>query len=88
MKSSIVVHGRVFERHPEIAPEDIAHAWMSRVATAARRTGHSDQIVAVGFDSHGRLLEMVAVVQEDGTPLIFHCMTPPSKKTLRETNLS
>ena len=88
MGRCIVVHGRVMERHPEISPDDVAHAWVSRVASATRRTGHADQTVVVGFDARGRLLEMVAVELEDGTPLVFHCMTPPSAKTLKEIGLA
>lgn len=88
MNHCIVVHGRVMERHPEIAPDDIAHAWISRIASATRRTERADETVVVGFDARGRLLEMVAVELEDGTPMVFHCMTPPSAKTLRETGLA
>ena len=87
MDSHIVVHGRVMERHPEITPDDVGHAWVSRVASAIRRTPRTDHMVVVGFDARGRLLEMVAVELEDGVPLVFHCMTPPSAKTLVETGL-
>ncbi len=52
---------------------------------------HVDEHIAeirADIDARGRLLEMVAVELEDGTPLVFHCMTPPSEKTLRETGLA
>lgn len=88
MERYLTVHGRVMERHPEISPEDVAHAWTSRVASATRRSKVADEIVAVGFDANGRMLEMVAVEQANGSVLVFHCMTPPSAKTLRETNLT
>ncbi len=44
-------------------------------------------LVAVGFDTNGRVLEMVGVAEETGAIRIFHAMTPPSKKTLREAGL-
>jgi hypothetical protein len=43
--------------------------------------------VAVGFDGKGRLLEMVAVLGPDGIWLVYHAMTSPSKKTLKELGL-
>lgn len=88
MERYITIHGRSMERHPEIAPEDVAHAWAGRIATATRRGRHAEEVVAVGFDANGRMLEMVAVEQADGSALVFHCMTPPSAKTLRETGLT
>lgn len=80
------VHERVSRRHPELSDDDVLSAWDSRIAWALRKTGSRDQIVATGFDSNGRLIEMVAVV--DGSDyLIFHAMTPPSKRTLSELDL-
>lgn len=87
MEEYITVHGRIMRRHPEISPQDVGTAWGNRIATAQRRGKHADELVAVGFDAQGRMLEMVAVVQEDGVVLVFHAMTPPSAKTLKETNL-
>lgn len=87
MAEYIEVHGRVMERHPDITPEDVAHAWANRIAAATREDPRAGQTVAVGFDAKGRMLEMVAVEREDDTPLVFHAMTPPSTKTLRETGL-
>lgn len=87
MESCITIHGRAMERHPEITPEDVAHAWASRVATATRCGKYSDELVVIGFDANGRMIEIVAVEQADDTILVFHCMAPPSAKTLRETHL-
>ena len=33
---------------------------------------------------NGRLLELLAALQEDGSILIYHAMTPPSKKMMTE----
>lgn len=37
-----------------------------------------------GYDLHGRYIEMVGVLLSDGVWLVYHAMTPPSKKTLKE----
>ena len=87
MEAFIEINRRVMARHPEISPEDVAHAWAARIATANRRGKYSEETVAVGFDGKGRMLEMVAVTKADGTMHVFHAMTPPSAKTLRETHL-
>ena len=82
----LVIHRRIMERHPEVAPEDVAFAWANRIAFGERDTDPR-QICAAGFDAKGRMLEMVAALEEDGSVLVFHAMTPPSKKTLREIGL-
>lgn len=75
------------ERHPELTPEDIAHAWGNRLATGYRTSEDVRQTVAVGFDSKGRMIEMVGAHRANGETIIFHAMTPPSSKTLREAGL-
>lgn len=87
MEDQIIVHGRIMERHPELTPDDIAHAWGNRIASGNRLLIDLNQIVAVGFDSRGRMVEMVAVIDSNGETLVFHAMTPPSTKTLKEVNL-
>ena len=80
------VHERVSKRHPELSDDDVLSAWNSRIAWALRKTDSREQIVAVGFDSNGRFIEMVAI-ESEGDYLIFHAMTPPSKRTLSELDL-
>ena len=38
-------------------------------------------------DANGRLIEMVGSALDEGTVHVFHAMTPPSRKTLRETGI-
>jgi hypothetical protein len=40
--------------------------------------------ITVGVDGRGRLLEMVSVMNREGRWLIYHAMTPPSRKTMNE----
>lgn len=83
---SVYVHRRVSQRHPELIDADVHSAWESKISWAVRLTSERNHIVAVGFDSNGRLIEMVAVSNGEDY-LIFHAMTPPSKKTLTELGL-
>ena len=83
----IFVHPRIFDRHPEISEEDVLSAWVNFIRMQTRRAPDSEQVVAVGFDKKGRLLEMVAVFNETGY-LVYHAMTPPTKKMLAELGLS
>ena len=87
MEDVLEVNARVMQRHPELCPEDVAHAWAARVASATRYGSYAEETVVVGFDASGRMLEVVAVEKSDGIMHVFHAMTPPSKKTLREVHL-
>lgn len=88
MPAKARVHERVHEKHTEISEQDVMAAWENLFRWSLRETERKDYYVAVGMDQKGRLLEMVAAVEEDGTMVIFHAMTPPSKKTLREVGLT
>ena len=78
------VHERVVARHPELTETDVLSAWRNAIALVRRETSEADFYVAVGFDTNGRPIEMVAAKDDDGSLLIFHAMIPPTKKTLRE----
>ena len=81
----VVVHPRVSARHPEIEEEDASHAWVYAVECAERvDSPYWPAYAALGYDRSGRLLELLAALQEDGSILIYHAMTPPSKKMMTE----
>ena len=82
---NIIVDARVHKKHPEIEDTDVFSAWKNTINVVLRETSEKDFLIAVGSDMKGRLLEMVATEEDDGTKHIFHAMTPPSEKTLRET---
>jgi hypothetical protein len=84
---SILVHPRISRRHPEIKESDVIHAWTKAIKWSTRIGSDKQEHVAIGFDEHSRLLEMVGVPTADDCWLIYHAMTPPSKKTLRELGL-
>lgn len=81
----VFVHPRVPERHPELSEADVLEAWANCRRWAPRLS--TGECVAVGFDARGRFVEMVAVRSTDGDWLVYHAMTPPSKKVLAEVRL-
>jgi hypothetical protein len=42
------------------------------------------EYIAIGIDEHGRVLELIAKRSRNGNLLIYHAMTPPTKKALTE----
>ena len=84
---SIVVHPRVMERHPELTEDDVRTAWEGYIRMTTRE-GSDEHVVALGFDSKGRAIEMIAVETIEGDWYIYHAMTPPTKGILRELGLA
>ena len=81
----IVVNPRISVRHPEISAKDAKTAWVNAIGLAQRTESSGATIlVAVGFDSSGRLLELIAVSMDDGSIVIFHAMKA-TKKVLFES---
>ena len=83
--SQIVVHPRISERHPEVSEVDVMAAMRSMIRYKQRSSG---EWIAVGTDSRSRLVELVYLYDgDDDCFFVFHGMTPPSGKTLRELGL-
>jgi hypothetical protein len=80
----IVIHPRISKRHPDLNEEDVREAWDNFLLSGIRaESKRFPEVLRVGHDRQGRELEMVGALLEDGW-LVFHAMTPPSKKTLSE----
>ena len=84
----VIVHPRVSERHPELSDQDVLDAWESCIRAVPRIDTDAVDYIAIGADSNGRLIEMVARATEDGEWVIFHVFTPPTKKALRELGMT
>ena len=69
-----------------LTEEEILHAWAHRVAWQHRSAPHEQQIVAIGCDGAGRLVQMVAIEKDFGV-LIYHALMPPTRKVLSELGL-
>jgi hypothetical protein len=83
---AIRVHPRVHKHHPDIADEDVMTAWDNFICRTRRIDTYDDNFIAVGFDSTGRLLEMVGVRLSSGGWFIFHAMKA-TPKALSELDL-
>lgn len=83
--SQIGVHPRISERHPEVSEADVMAAMRSMIRYKQRASG---EWIAVGTDSRSRLVELVYIYDaDDDYFFVYHGMTPPSSKTLRELGL-
>ena len=67
-----------------LTEQSIREAWDNFIV---RRARGDDYLVAIGFDSLGREIEMVALVMVDGSLLIIHGMSPSTEKLRRELGL-
>lgn len=82
-----IVLDRIPERHPELTKEDVRSAWDSAVCHAPRLDGRPLEYMAIGFDPHGRAIEMLGRMNGDGDWIVYHAFTPPTQKALRELGL-
>ena len=64
--------------------QGVLTAWENAIRSAPRPEKDPDEYVAIGFDSKGRLIEMVAIRESSGDWMLYHAKTPPTKKTLAE----
>ena len=84
--SQIIVSSRINKRHPNIAEEDVVHAFKSMLRHKQRG---GDEYVTIGADSKGRILEMVYIYNfEHDFFLVYHALIPPTKKTLNELEMN
>ena len=82
----IVVDQRVNARHHDVTDYSVRVAWSNVVRFMPREGTEPLRYVAVGYDESGRLLEMVAVLDESDRWHIFHAMRA-TPKVLRELTL-
>lgn len=69
-----------------LSKEQILYAWGNFVMRQNRSSPNEDQVVVIGYDRTGRPLQIIATEKPFGF-LIYHAMTPPTKKILRELGL-
>ena len=88
MQDEVYVHPRVSERHPEIAEQDVRDAWMSCIRFVPRLDKNPNEYLAVGMDGHGRLVEMIACQVAFGSYVVYHALTPPTRRVLFELGMA
>ena len=83
--SVVGVHPRICARHPEGKEADVVAAMRGMIRYRQRESG---EWIAVGLDGNNRLIELVYQYDsEEDFFFVFHGMTPPSSKTLRELGM-
>ena len=83
----VVVDPRVNMRHPDVSERSVCVAWRNVVRFMPRDGTDPLRYVAVGYDEYGRLLEMIAVLDESDRWHVFHAVRA-TPKVLRELRLS
>ncbi|MBQ9067985.1 MAG: hypothetical protein IJ131_02835 [Eggerthellaceae bacterium] len=66
-----------------LTESEILYAWENYVRMQQRPAPSEEYVAAVGCTKSGDMVQMVAVIVEDGD-LIIHDMTPPTAKVLKE----
>ena len=70
-----------------LSEKDILHAWENYVRMQQRPAPNEEYLAAIGYTQSGELVQMVAVIVEDGH-LIIHAMAPPTKNVLKELGMT
>lgn len=82
----VYVDDRVVTRHPEqkIEKADAVATWNNAIKSRPRLEKNPAEYLVIGIDGKGRLMELVAIRNDDGDFLIYHAFTPPQPNAKRE----
>lgn len=80
----IEIHGHALKHG--ISDASIKWALTHCVALRHRDPPHEGQIVAIGPDEQGRLLQVVGIEKPEGM-VIYHALRPPTRKVLYELGI-
>ena len=75
------------EKHPNLSNEDVLHAFENYEVCKQRLDKEKYECLGFGFDGRGRMVEFVAVRDEEGDWLIYHALTPLSENAIEELGL-
>lgn len=87
--NEVYADDRVETRHPEqsIEKADAIAAWCNAIRSKPRLEKNPDEYLAIGIDGKGRLMELVAIRNDDGDFLIYHAFIPPQENAKRELGI-
>lgn len=77
----IIIHPHALSHG--LSEEQIRYAWISFVRKQRRSAPNEDHVAAIGCDPGGVAIQMVGVVIAGGI-MIYHAMTPPTRKLMAE----
>lgn len=86
---TVLIHPRVLEKRPWLDAREVISTWAGAARMRPRLGGYEpDQMMALGWDWHGRLIELIAYKgEEDDEWIIFH-VAPARKRFLAEMGLT
>ena len=85
--NEVFIHPRVTERHTDLTEEDVLHAFENYEICRQCLDKEKFECLGFGFDAKGRMIEFVAVRDDEGDWLIYHAFTPLSENAKRELGL-
>lgn len=88
--NEVYADDRVETRHPEqrITKDDAVAAWRNAIRSKPRIDKNPSEYIAIGIDGKGRLMELVAIRNEEGDFLIYHAFVPPQENAKRELGIT
>lgn len=85
----VLVHPRVLQKRPWLDEQEVLSTWMDAARMLPRQGEHEpNQKMAVGWDWHGRLTELLAYEGEGNDEWIIFHVAPARKKFLAEMGFS
>lgn len=69
-----------------LTERQIRYAWGHYLAMQHRAAPAEDEVIAVGYEQTGRLVQLVAVERKQ-VQIIYHAMSPPTRRMLTELGL-
>lgn len=85
MTGNVFVHPHALKHG--LNENQILFSWKNFIRKRYRQPPYEEQVVAIGCDKDGTLIQMVAIEKTFGT-LVYHAMTPPTEKVLAELGLT
>ena len=85
----VIVHPRVIDKRRWLREEELVTTWMEASRFRPRSSREEPrQMMAVGWDPHGRLLEMIAYKGERTDMWVIFHAAPARKRFLQEMGFS
>ena len=70
-----------------LTEREVLFAWNNCIKMQQRPAPQEEYVAAIGCTRKGALVQLVAIIVEDGC-LIIHAMAPPTEKVLRELGMA
>lgn len=88
--NKVIADGMVEWRHPDqcISKADAVATWDNAIRSRPRIEKSLREYLAIGIDGKGRVMELVAIHNDEGNFLIYHAFIPPTENAKRGLGMS